>query len=261
MAITVYRLNTWEGTDLNRISERITGRVRRDYYQVDGLTNVDDLAAAFAAGLPGPFQAAHSDDTIVRDVTRVAVLNSNAADGTSCIFSVDSSANYSTPQYRRMSRLEMLEPDTKFGIPNFTRRTGATGGDVWFENVPVKLDMGRLRSRRIDEKVVTGVTPEDVQAFDAVNHGTWTTINGVIYLYLGTTGWFGQDGFGLVRSIYETSARVKAFPVNIVPGWDLAIPALPNKANYHVGRTATGVPVVSVVRLQDMTDPMQSIPW
>lgn len=260
MAIVCNRLCEIEGQPVGSMNTTLSGRERYDYYEVAGINSPDDMDGCWAAGLPKPGQSPHNDDTIVKRCNKIKTIGSIAP--FLLLFEVYSRANYQTPQYRRGSSLELLEPDRKFEIPNWTRIDDSPYGTTWFRNTPIGLDGGRLQYRRVDVRVATGVTPEDVQAFDARNFGTWTVFDETIYKYLGTEGRFGNDGFSLLTSYYETSARVKAFPIGIIPGWDVAIPALPNKAYYHINDANKSLPpVVSVVRLQDQTDPMEQIPW
>lgn len=259
MAIVCNRLCEIEGQPVGSMNTTLSGRERYDYYEVAGINSPDDMDGCWAAGLPKPGQSPHNDDTIVKRCNKIRTIGSIAP--FLLLFEVYSRANYQTPQYRRGSSLENLPPDKNFGIPNWTKKDSPFG-TLWFRNPDVKLDVGRLRYRRVDVRVATAVTPEDVQAFDAVNAGTWTVFDETIYQYLGTEGRFGNDNFSLLTSYYETSARVKAFPVGTVPGWDVAIPALPNKANYQISQPVpSGEVSIRVIRLQDQTDPMEQIPW
>lgn len=263
---TLFKLHSVNGQNNNRLLGKIGGRLRTDYFLVTGQNDPDDIEAAWAAGLPAPGNAGFSDGTIVRECEAVHVFETVAP--FSVAYAVRSYSNYDVPQYRRNTRISQAA-DLEMQFANWTRYvvSGSQQGPIaWLPAPGTPHVFRRSQYYRIDTRVVAGVTPEQVITFDSTNVGRWTEFgsigNQTLYKYQGTDGTFGADGFGILRSVYLTNAKVQGVPAGTYAGWDVAIPELPPLAEY-VTRAPNGAvaPSIGVRLFQSWALQMEPVPW
>lgn len=128
-------------------------------------------------------------------------------------------------------------------VPGFKLFTPSVGA-AFYVSVPEKerYRFSRIKVDRRHTRQTSGLTENDVFAYDAANVNKIRSFNGVKFQYLGTTLFTGQDNQQRTTAFYQFRTGFKALPA-VTTGYHADIQALPPNGDYIP--KPSGLPITS----------------